>query len=303
MANTATNMTTQVYLDWTLKGFTDYFVPMNIWTLDASPAPVDRGSQVVVPFVISGSVAQDWAAATGYVAQSATREGLQLNINKHKYVYTHLNDTEVANSAITSLQQVAYNQGAGLAAAVATDILTVFTSSNYSNGATLDSASLVSVSSLIDVREAVSGLKWPEVGRNIIMKSKGFKFLLKDNDLKYIYRGSGEVQTGAQIRNVFGWEGVYENNLLPSLDSGKTLAHVSCNRDAVLVANRYLAPQEGHKYSVAVAATHPESGITLGLREWYDEAYGRKNSVIECSYGYRVGNPAAAYLTRVTSNT
>jgi hypothetical protein len=228
---------------------------------------------------------------------------LTLNIDKHKYVYTHLTDTEVANSAITSLQQVAYNQGASLAASVATDIMTVFTSSNYSNGQTLASASLVTVDELVNVRESVAGLKWPEIGRNIIMKSKGFKFLLKDDDLKYIYRGSTEVVTGAQVRNVFGWEGVYENNLLPTSDRQGTLAFVACNRDAVIVANRYLAPQDGHKYSSAIAATHPESGITLGLREWYNEDLGRKNSVIECSYGYRVGNSAAAYLTNVTSNT
>jgi len=305
MANTNTTMTTNLYLDQALKGFVDYFVPINVWTVDASPAPTQRGAAVVVPFVISGSTAADWTEALGYVAQNATREGKTVTLNKHKYVYTYLTDTEVANSSITSLMQVAYNQGASLAATVITDVMTAFTSSNFSNGQLLNSSSLVTVDSLVDVRAAVSALKWPEVDRNVIMKSTPFKFLLKDDDLKYIYRGSTEVVTGAQIRNVFGWNGVFENNLLPSLDGGNnaTLAHVACNKDCLIVANRYLAPQDGHKYSFAAPATDPASGLTLGMREWYDENLGRKISVIECSYGYAVGNSAAAYLTRVTSNT
>lgn len=303
MSNVLTNMTTQLYLDTAMKGFADYFVPINLFSLDASPAPSARGQSIVVPFVVSGSTAANWAAATGYASQDNTREGLEVTLNKHKYVYAGLNDTEVADSSITSLEQVAYNQGASLAAAVWTDIATVFTSSNFTNGTTLASSSLVTVDTLIDLREAISGLKWPEIGRNVIMKSKPFKFLLKDDDLKYIYRGNDKAVTSAQITNVFGWQGVFENNLLPTLDAGVTLAHVAVNPDAVIIANRYLAPQAGHKYSFVGQSTHAPSGLTLGAREWYDENYGKKQTILECSYGYRVGNPSAAYLTRVTSNT
>lgn len=300
MSNTNTNMATQLYLDAVLKGFTDYFVPLNIFSLDASPSPVQRGQTVRVPFIISGSTAQDFSGT--YSAQASTRQGLDVTINKHKFVYAATTDTELADSAIASLEQVGHNQGESLAAAVLTDIFTVFTGSNFSNGQTLASSSLVTVDSLVDVRAAVSALKWPEAGRNVIMKSTPFKFLLKDDDLKYIYRGDAQAITSAQIKNVFGWNGIYENNLLPTSDSGATLAHVAVNRDAVIIANRYLAPQSGHAYSAAQALTHKPSGLVLGVRKWYDNDTGELRNIIECNYGYRVGNPAAAYLTRVTVN-
>ena len=62
---------------------------------------------------------------------------------------------------------------------------------------------------------------------------------------------------------------------------------------------RYLAPQDGHKYNRAEPLSDSESGITIGLRDWYDENTGQRKRVWECVYGYEVG--IAAGIKRLVS--
>lgn len=296
MANANSNMTTNLYSDQVLKGFVDYLAPLRIFSLDASPSPVEKGQAVVVPFIISGSTPASWAESTGYAVQTNTRTGKTCTMSSHYFVFSGLTDIEAANSSITSLEQVAYNQGASLASTVFTSIATNFTSSNFSSTTNIVSSSLMTVDKLIDIRKTVADLKWPEGNRNVILNSNAFRYLLKDDDLKYIYRGEANTVQTAQIKNVFGWSGVWENNLLPSTDAALELVGVAVNPDALIVANRYLKPQDNNILIEAYPVSDPASGLTLGYRRWYDAQYGRMVSVYECVWGATVGNSAAASL-------
>jgi hypothetical protein len=68
--------------------------------------------------------------------------------------------------------------------------------------------------------------------------------------------------------------------------------------DSILVAMRYLAPQQGNTYFQAAPVSN-EYGFTLGFRDFYDNNLGQRVQVLEANYGFLLGNPNA--LVRLVS--
>jgi len=70
---------------------------------------------------------------------------------------------------------------------------------------------------------------------------------------------------------------------------------------AIGIVNRYLPPAKGGQPgSIYRSFTHPESGLTIGYREWYDDNAGVRKALIECWYGFTLGNASA--LKRIVSS-
>jgi len=61
---------------------------------------------------------------------------------------------------------------------------------------------------------------------------------------------------------------------------------------------RYLQPQPGNNYSDARAVVDPETGITFGLRDHYDNNTGNRYLNMEANYGYAVGLTTAGRLIK-----
>jgi hypothetical protein len=59
--------------------------------------------------------------------------------------------------------------------------------------------------------------------------------------------------------------------------------------DAIAVGMRYLMPQAGNTYQQAMPITDAETGLTVGLRDHYDNNTGTRYVNLECLYGYTVG--------------
>jgi hypothetical protein len=109
--------------------------------------------------------------------------------------------------------------------------------------------------------------------------------------------GLSQALSGSKGPQIHGFN-TCKSNLVPA--NGENLTGFACQGDAILVAMRYLAPQEGNKYFQASPVADPNgSGFTIGFRDWYDENEGRRKKVLECCYGYLKGNPAA--LKRIVS--
>jgi hypothetical protein len=89
---------------------------------------------------------------------------------------------------------------------------------------------------------------------------------------------------------------VIKSNIIPA--NSENLVGFACDPAAILAAFRYNAPQSGHKYTRAEPIVG-EGGITLGLRDWYDENSGTRRMVMEAIYGKTVG--IAAGLKRLVS--
>jgi len=81
--------------------------------------------------------------------------------------------------------------------------------------------------------------------------------------------------------------------------NSENLVGFAAHPSAFAIAMRYLKPTDGHKYSKAEPLTDPATGITIGVREWYDENSGSIRKVWECQFGHVLG--IAAGLKRITS--
>ncbi len=64
---------------------------------------------------------------------------------------------------------------------------------------------------------------------------------------------------------------------------------------AIAIAMRYLQPQPGNTYE-ARSVADPETGLTVGLRDWYDLASGTRYRVLEALYGFTIGITSSALV-------
>lgn len=299
MANTTATAigNQQLYNNAVLRGFVATVAPLRAFSLDVSPAPAEKGQTVNVTFVPSGSAVQAWTDAGGYTTQTGTREAISVALSNHYFVGTALSDIEIANSSLVRLEDMGMQNGRDLGLYVLQNVLSAVSASSFPTGHLVSTSSLLTVDDLVTVRKTASQLKWG-LTRNIITNVNGFYALLKDDDLKYIYRGDSNVVQNGQITNVFGWNNIYEANGFPSnMLSGSTtpVYGMAVTPDALCVAMRYLTPApESNGIVESYPLTDPATGITIGARKWYDANAGKTKLVYECVWGKAVANKYAA---------
>ncbi len=296
MANSiAAGMNDTVIAQAALNAFTSALTPLTRLTTNFSSDIAVKSEQVNVPFVPAQDAAANFAGS--YTIQDADVESKPITLNKHKFVGWGLTDTEVSKSPILSLELFGAQKGYQLAKAVFQDILSIVTAANYGAAshtgaaATLDADAVATLSGVCDVADM------PEMPRSLVLSSTYWVNLLKDNAIQasYAFGGPEAIRKG-QIPSLVGFD-MFKSNLIPA--NGENLVGFAAHPNAIGVAMRYLAPQAGNKYSAAEAINDPESGITLGLRTWYDEDSGQARTALECFYGYALLNGSA--LKRIVS--
>lgn len=286
MANAITTMTDTIIANKIYEAFKVQIAPLTRFARNFSPDIVGkRGDKVKVAFVSTQDAAQDFTGT--YNIQDADAEGQDVELTGHKFVSWGLTDLEIANNPQLSIDVFAAQKANKLAQAVLADIWSVITVANFSNEIEVTSANF-DADELADLREDATVLNWPNDNlRTAILAPADYTYLLKDADIKAAdaFGSSAPIQNGV-IPTLYGF-GLMESNLIPA--NGENLRSFVAYPDAILLAMRYLAPQSGHNYDMAMPITD-ESGITLGFRSWYDPDTGTKKNVLECNYGKRKGN-------------
>jgi hypothetical protein len=260
---------------------------------------VANNRQVVDVPVFNGYSAGTYAG--DYTTNASNNVGaVTVTVNKHQYKTISLTDLEVSNNgaSATNLESFGRKLGDALSLAVYQDVLSLVTAANFgtATGFTGTSTGFDS-DDVIDIKTVCDAADMPRSGRNIILADAYYNALLKDTSVKNAqnYGTTEGIQAGT-IPNLAGFR-VWQSNAVPA--NSENLVGFACVDSAIAVAMRYLRPQEGNKYSMAAPLTDAETGITLGMREWYDEAKGTKYLTLECNYGYSVAQ--AAGLKRITS--
>jgi hypothetical protein len=298
MANTLTNLTDTLITNAAIEAFTAAIAPLNAFARNASPEPAARGDKVKVLWTPAQDAATDFVAANGYTMQDADAEGLDITLNKHKFVSWSLTDQEIAKQPQLEIQNFGRQKGFQLAKAVLQDIFTLITAANYGSAAFTGAASTFDADDVVDIRGTCSAADWPLGMRALIIDDAYYTYLLKDNAIQDASAsGSSDPIVEGAVRRLAGFD-IYESTLIPA--NGENLVGFAVLPQAILVAMRYLAPQEGNKYFQAAPITDPNgSGFTIGFRDWYDEDLGARKRVLECVYGYLKGDGAA--LKRMVS--
>ena len=129
------------------------------------------------------------------------------------------------------------------------------------------------------------------------MSSSYCNALLKDGGISdsSAYGNSAPVQSGI-LGKLSGFD-VYQTNDIPA--NSENLVGFAAYPSAIVAAMRYLRPQTNSVLTAATPLTDPNTGITMGYRQWYDADTGTNKAILECNYGFAVGEDAA--LKRITS--
>lgn len=298
MANSITGINDDIIANAAIMAFTKKMTPLNAFALNFSSDAARRGDRVsVFRETYPDVAAADKTTQAAYTIQDCDSDAIEITLAQPKYVSWALDDTEVANSSVLNMERYGSGKGNHLANAVLTSIWGAITNANYSTAAFVGAASTFDIDDVFDIKDAMDDADVPEDGRSLVLSNAYATNLLKDNTLlNNLNAGSAPLREGS-IGRIAGMD-VYTSNVIPS--NSENLTGFACVPDCMGVAMRYLQPQDGNTYYRAEPLVDPGgSGITLGLRDWYDNSTGTRKRVLECVFGKAVG--IAAGLKRITS--
>lgn len=287
---TLTNFDVPRLANSALQGFVNTLVPLRAFSGSYSSESIAYNTQVLVP-LIANVTATTFNGS--YSVSGGTASVITVTINKHKINPISMTDLQLAaSSGAANAETWMYQQGVGLATLVLQDIWSLLTTANFAYATTVASTA-IGIAELLKGRLVLNQNKAPMTPRAFVFDNVPYNTLLGISQYAgnlFAYN-NGALGEGV-IPRVLGAD-IYETNALPGTNSVMGfIAHPS----AVAVAMRYLMPQEGNTYNRAEPVTDPDTGLTLGLRDYYDNSTGTRYVVLECNYGYSAGITNGARL-------
>ncbi len=296
MANSiAAGLNNDIIKQGALQGFVDALLPLAAFSFDVSPQPGERGASVSVGLV-SAQAAGDFAGSYKTDPDS-TIGAVQVVMNVHKFKTVHMSDTQMANSSVLKLTDFGYQAGHAVGVAFVANILSIVTNANYGAAIHTGLASAFDSDDVVDIRSALNAAKVPKAGRKLVLDGDYIGALLKDDSIKTVANLGNDQAVAEGMYTRLSGMNVYESNVIP--DNSENLVGFAGNGSGIAVAMRYLEPQDGNTYSVAEPLVDNETGLVLGIREWYDNDTGTKYMTFEAIGGKAVG--IAAGLKRIVS--
>ena len=224
------------------------------------------------------------SANTAYTIQDADSTTVSITLGQPIYTSFQLDDVERASSSVVGLERFAQGKGNHVANAVLQTVWDDITNANFASKVTVATASF-DLDDVYDMKDLLDDNDAPEDGRSLVLSNAVATNLLKDASITgNLNAGDAPLRQGS-LGTIAGMD-VYTTNVLPG--NSENLTGFACVSSAFAVGMRYLQPAAGHKYSRAEAVTD-SSGITLGVREWYDENSGNQRCVMEAVVGSAVG--------------
>lgn len=280
--------------------------PLTSFSTDFTSDIGQRNQSIVVPLTVDPAAAVNFDAGNGYTRQNTTVSETTVTLNKHKWVSWFIQDTDASTSNFLSLENIGIEKANKLATAVWQDVLSPITAANYGNTA----ADKVTIAAAAFAKDDVDDIallcdneEWPDLDgqRNLLLKPNYFRALLGDEITSADAYGSSQLVQNPSAGGQ-GWPlsdfRVHKVASIPA--NAENLVGFASNPRALAVAMRYLAPAGGGKPgSIYFPVSDSETGITMGYREFYDDDAGQRVAVLECWYGYAVGN--AKSIKRIVS--
>ena len=277
------NLNNEIFANSAIEGLVKTLLPIIRFARNFSPSSAQRGDQVLVP-LISTLTATTFGGS--YAVCDGTKTVATINLNKHKHVSVGQNDITAWSSSEANLESFGRQMGAALGTLIVTDILSLVTTANFTSVAGVASTALT-VTELRAQRLALNVANVPLAPRVNLIDSTPYDSLLGvTNFVQAQMFKDQSVLTEGQVMRALGMD-FYEINSL--FTSGASINAFAAHPDAIAVAMRYLAPQPGNTYAHAQAITDPETGLTIGLRDHYDNNTGTRYVNLECLYGYTTG--------------
>ena len=208
--------------------------------------------------------------------------------------------TKVPANAVLHIfapEQLGRLKGAKLAEDVLLDILSVITKANFGEAILTRNATDFDTDDIIDLETKIDELEWPDSPRGMLLKSSYMA-----NVKKGIKTSGGLANFGfsalGELPNLLGFS-FSKFNRLPH--NNEKLQGFVVYPSAIMVALAPIQPTANvmKQLSTYTTYTDPQTGLTLEYRAWGDADTDTSKEIIECNYGFGVGESKA--LKRIVS--
>lgn len=290
-------------LDSALLAFRKQILPLrlfaNAWR--KQQAPLLRGDTMKVPYYPLEAVAsKDWVPATGYDFTNAgpNADTRDIAVNKRKYQPLVTTSAELSRYNFDPVQ-LGTQKGRRLALDVVSDILSCVTLANFGAAAFVGASSTFDADDVVDLQTAANLASWPEEMRSLILATDYYGSLLKDNAIQAAnaYGSTDPIREG-KLARLSGFDMVSATGV-PA--NGQDLVGFCAYPSAILCGFSPIEPAESVRQQMSAyeCVEDSETGIFIEYRAWGSPDSDQHKEVIECNYGYAVGEAAA--LKRITS--
>jgi hypothetical protein len=235
---------------------------------------------------ISATTAQDYSQANGYVATATTQTDVQITLNKFKHVSYSVDDQERTSSNINLIERFAGAAAHALGLQMVGDLLTLVTSTSFTNALTVASSSF-SYASVVSAGITLNNNNVPQHDRYAVLAPSFYGRLLNDSTIVANAQISGEQSRTAGIGSVAG----FNVNMYSAVPSNSiTLGGFFAQREALLIAARVPEVPTGVPIPGDISVvTEPRTGLSVMVRESYDVRLGLLQRTYALIYGVKAG--------------
>jgi len=287
----------EVYAQESLRQLSDTAPLLDLYGTNLSSAGQLGGSKVITRLPTSTGLTMH-NSSTGFIQQNATSSAVEITYAQYD-CFHKLSELEWSNMTPQIAMNAFLPKIVGtFANGVATAMMNLYTSSSFGNFISIASAAEFSSSKAINLAQKMSTATIPLAGRNLIILPTLHEALANSLNSTAIYGSNAVIKNYRFLEGVFGFEKVIEYASLPS--NSENLVGVATNNEGLVYAFREPVNPPTNFQGNAVTATDPSSGLSIQMRNWFDNAgYVWFGATVQ--FGCAVGNPAVVYRIVTTS--
>ena len=266
--------------------------PLSAFSYAVKQDGATKGDVLKVPFVQSVSASAAFDYNTGYSGDHQLITAKDVTLNQHLYQTFNLTDADMARLGEKTVENFGLQAGQRLANdVISASLAIVVNNANFATTASVPATSLSASSALVTLNTQCDNANW-DMQRNLILGPEAYSYLLSNTALNtaYSYGSSDPIQKGV-FQNVYGFTPYKVTVSMPNGNKGLVL-----NPNAILIGMAPHTPATTAKNLVdAQSITDDKSGLTIGMRNWYDPDKATTRYTLECLFGASVGNPSALF--------
>ena len=254
---------------------------------DFSSASV-KFNQDIVTHIVTPTVAHDFDPATGYVPDDQAQVDVTVKIDKHAYAGYAITDVERSTSEIDLNQRYADKVAYALGRKVSDDLMALIINANFNNKTEV-AALTFGRDSVVDIGTKLNKRFIPDMGRFMFDNSDYYNSLQKDEALyrAYITPQAGNVVVSGMLPDVNGFA-VIEYSALT--ENTERLVGFAGIRESLIMAARVPDVPANTGDTVIRVVTDPCTGLSMQVRDRYDDRFGKQQVSFTLMYGFAPGN-------------
>ena len=289
--NIAPALKRAVILKSAMAAFKHRLVSLGLFSTVFRDVPLEGSNDIEVPYYpLETAASKDYNGT--YQFDDGDLQSKKVTVNRRKYQSLTYSSEEKSRQPYFDPEQLGRLKGAKLAEDILCDILSCVTAANFGPAAVTANADEFDADNVIDLETVCDESDWPDAMRGLVIKSSYLGNLKKN-----IVSAGGEGNFGfspiaKELPELFGFR-LSRFNRIPA--GGERLAGFAVYPSAILVALSPITPAPEVRTALSSYETYtdPETGLTLEYRSWGDPDSDSAKSIIECNYGFGVGEASA----------